>query len=236
MRAMRGLAAIIAVFVVLAGCSGGNANHAGTPSTPPTTSVTAATAASPQQSTPVVETTAPSASPVASPVASAPSEAPPAEASPKAESPAPSEPTRSADKPTARSADKRAAETSAQPSEPAAQRITLSIVGNEEWGTIVDSEQVDLKDGDNASTVLKRVAKAHRLAYEIRGGGEMTYIEGIDGLYEFDNGPTSGWTFRVNGVVPDIGAGAYELKPGDRLEWIYVNSDELAASGEESAP
>ena len=84
--------------------------------------------------------------------------------------------------------------------------------------------------------MLKRVAKAHRLAYEIRGSGAMTYIEGIDGLYEFDNGPTSGWKFRVNGVVPDIGAGVYELKPGDRLEWLYVNSDELAASGEGSAP
>lgn len=120
---------------------------------------------------------------------------------------------------------------------PAASEIVFSIIGNKEWGTIVDGEQVQLKDGDTASSVLKRVAKAHRLAYEIRGSGAMTYVEGIDGLYEFDDGPTSGWKYRVNGAVPDVGAGVYKLKPGDRLEWYYVTEDDAAAAaGEESAP
>lgn len=120
---------------------------------------------------------------------------------------------------------------------PAASEIVFSIIGNKEWGTIVDGEQVQLKDGDTASSVLKRVAKAHRLAYEIRGSGAMTYVEGVDGLYEFDDGPTSGWKYRVNGAVPDVGAGVYKLKPGDRLEWYYVTEDDAAAAaGEESAP
>ncbi|MBO9599880.1 MAG: DUF4430 domain-containing protein [Cohnella sp.] len=216
MTELRRLAFILIAIVLLAGCSGAKGNDGDSPSSPP------ASAASPEASDAIAETIEPSASPVASP--SVPSESPSASIS----APSPSAPAKSEQKPTA--------EASAKPSEPAAQRITLSIVGNEEWGAIVDSEQVDLKEGDTASSVLKRVAKAHRLAYEIRGSGAMTYIEGIDGLYEFDNGPTSGWKFRVNGVVPDIGAGVYELKPGDRLEWVYVNSDELASSGEESAP
>ncbi|WP_027086619.1 DUF4430 domain-containing protein [Cohnella panacarvi] len=224
MKALRGLAAIVIALFVLAGCSGVNGNDV-SPSSPP-----AAASASPKPSAPDAATAVPSASPVAS--SSAAAETPEVEASPA--------PSASAAAPSSGRAatgeEKPEVEASAEPSEPVAQRVVFSIMGNEEWGTIVDNEQVDLKDGDTAASVLKRVAKAHRLAYEIRGSGAFTYIEGIDGLYEFDNGPTSGWKFRVNGVVSDLGAGVYELEPGDRLEWIYVNSDELAASGEESAP
>ena len=227
MKSLRGLIAILIVIVVLAGCSGEGANKAGTPSSPPVT------AESSPQAAPEVEETVPTPPEVASPAASASSSSsvatPQDETPPKVDSPAPSSPAGSGEK-------KPEVDASAKPSEPDALRITLSIIWNEEWGTIVDGEQVDLKEGDTAASVLKRVAKAHRLAYEIRGSGALTYIEGIDGLYEFDNGPTSGWKFRVNGVFADIGAGVYELEPGDRLEWIYVNNDELAASGEESAP
>jgi len=227
MKSLRGLVAILVVIVVLAGCSGEGANKAENPSSPPVIAESSPPAA------PEVEETAPMPPEVASPAASAsPSpavETPQAETPPKVDSPAPSSKADSGEK-------KPEVEAPVRPSEPDALQITFSIVGNEEWGTIVGNEQVDLKEGDTAASVLKRVAKEHRLAYEIRGSGAMTYIEGIDGLYEFDNGPTSGWKFRVNGVVSDIGAGVHKLGPGDRLEWIYVNSDELAASGEESAP
>jgi hypothetical protein len=119
---------------------------------------------------------------------------------------------------------------------PAVDNVTFSIVGNAKWGTVIAAESVVLAKGDTVAGVLKRVAKAHRLSYEIRGSGEMTYVSGIDGLYEFDDGPTSGWKFRVNGIVPDIGAGAYKLKPGDQLEWFYTSEDTAAQENKESAP
>jgi hypothetical protein len=118
---------------------------------------------------------------------------------------------------------------------PAVDSITLSIEGNSEWGTILASESIVLGKEDTATEVLKRTAKKHKLAYEIRGSGALTYVEGIDGLYEFDDGPTSGWKFRVNGIVPDIGAGSYKLEPGDRLEWFYTSEDEAAEQDKESA-
>lgn len=118
---------------------------------------------------------------------------------------------------------------------PAADSIMLSIEGNAEWGTVLAAESVILATGDTAADVLKRTAKAHRLAYEVRGSGALTYIRGIDGLFEFDDGPTSGWKYRVNGKVADIGAGSYELGPGDRLEWFYVSEDEEAQEQKENA-
>jgi hypothetical protein len=118
---------------------------------------------------------------------------------------------------------------------PAVDSITLSIIGNAKWGTLLSSENVTLAEGDTAADVLKRAAKAHRLSYEIKGSGTMTYVEGIDGLYEFDDGPASGWIFRVNGKAPDVGSGSYKLKPGDRLEWFYTSEDEAVKEDKEPA-
>jgi hypothetical protein len=70
--------------------------------------------------------------------------------------------------------------------------------------------------------------KAHRIALDTRGSGELTYIAGIDGLYEFDDGPTSGWKFKVGDVIPDVGAGTYKPKPGDQLIWFYASDDKEA--------
>ncbi|MFC5703228.1 DUF4430 domain-containing protein [Cohnella faecalis] len=125
---------------------------------------------------------------------------------------------------------------SPSPSAETANAATLTIVGNKEWGIVLAPEEVSLKKGDTAASVLKRAGKAHRLVVDARGSGSLTYIEGIDGLYEFDDGPLSGWKYRVNGVVMGVGAGAYEMKPGDRVEWYYVSEDEEAKEEKEKAP
>lgn len=93
---------------------------------------------------------------------------------------------------------------------------------------MLKATSVELRKGDTVVDVLKRGAKARKLAYEIRGSGAMSYVAGIDGLFEFDDGPTSGWKFKVNGKVADVGAGAYKLEAGDRVDWYYVEEDEAA--------
>lgn len=223
------LAAFIAVLL-LAGCSAG-AEAEESASVPSTAAVTASAPASASDEAPessVASPSAPSASDAVEAAPASPSSAPTPEASAPASTPEASAP------PAMPSS---APSASASPSEPPVEEkpvFTISVVGIGDWGTIVNAEQVELKDGDTPASALKRVAKAHRLAYEIRGSGALTYIEGIDGLYEFDYGPTSGWKFSVNGVVSDIGAGVYKLKPGDRVEWYYVEIDELAESGSDS--
>ena len=48
------------------------------------------------------------------------------------------------------------------------------------------------------------------------------YIEGISNLYEFDCGERSGWMYKVNGWFPNYGCSRYELKNGDKIEWVYT--------------
>jgi len=56
--------------------------------------------------------------------------------------------------------------------------------------------------------------------YAIEGGA--SYVSAINGLGEFDAGPTSGWMYSVNGKYPNVPAGDYEVKKGDKIRWVYV--------------
>lgn len=48
------------------------------------------------------------------------------------------------------------------------------------------------------------------------------YVYSICGLAEKDCGSKSGWTYKVNGKMPNVSADKYVLKSGDKIEWIYV--------------
>ncbi|MDI4649996.1 DUF4430 domain-containing protein [Cohnella hashimotonis] len=100
--------------------------------------------------------------------------------------------------------------------------ITLSIVGDSDTGTILSPAAVELKSGDSVLDALKRATRSRKMQMEYQGSGAAAYVEGIDNLYEFDKGAKSGWLFRVNGEFPGKSAGAYKLKPGDVVEWLYT--------------
>lgn len=203
-------------------------------------------AAQPPSASTAAESTSPGASGSSSPSAGASEESGPTagqtrtqpESGPSPPDPSPAaNPSPSAARPSAATSPPAAsAPSSPEADEEAARTVTISIVGNAEWGTIVAPEQTALEEGETAAELLIRTLKAHRLAYETRGSGALFYVEGIDGLFEFDDGPTSGWKFRVNGETLGIGAGAAELKPGDTVEWIYVSKDEDAEKDGGLAP
>jgi len=99
--------------------------------------------------------------------------------------------------------------------------VTLSIVGSADYGEILPPTETELLEGDTVADVLLRLAKANRISLDTRGAGPLFYVEGIAGLYEFDEGPGSGWVYLVNGVEVLKSAATYRLEPGDRVEWRY---------------
>lgn len=62
--------------------------------------------------------------------------------------------------------------------------------------------------------------------FEIKksGSGSLSYVTSINGLKEKDNGPSSGWMYKVNGSFPGSAAGKYTLNSGDTLEWVYTHN------------
>lgn len=90
--------------------------------------------------------------------------------------------------------------------------VIFSIEGKQEGGFSIEA-------GDTVLDVLRMAGVKWNIPMTISNSG---YVSEIDGLAEFDQGPLSGWKYKVNGVFPSVGAGAYELSPGDRVTWVYV--------------
>ncbi len=103
--------------------------------------------------------------------------------------------------------------------QPQASTATLTITGD---SNILGATAVPVEAGESALDLLKRVTRSKGIPMEYQGSSGFAYVEGIDNLYEFDEGPTSGWMFKVNGNFPNMSAGAYKVQVGDRIDWLYT--------------
>ena len=77
------------------------------------------------------------------------------------------------------------------------------------------------------ATVYRALIEALAEAGMSQVGAESGYVRSIskDGktLSEFDNGENSGWLYKVNGDLPDVGLRSYAIKDGDRIVWYYTD-------------
>ena len=93
-----------------------------------------------------------------------------------------------------------------------------------ENGVIFAEKTVTFYDGESVFNVLLREMKRNKIHIEFVNTPifNSAYIEGINNLYEFDCGELSGWMYKVNGWFPNDGCSRYQLKDGDRIEWVYT--------------
>lgn len=113
-----------------------------------------------------------------------------------------------------------------KPSEEVVQETPQSHVymSIQDMNGIIASETMTLNDGDTVYRVLKTLCKQKGISMSTKNEAieKIIYVKEINGLSEFDYGNMSGWKYKVNGVYPNVGAGAYTLKDGDRVEWVYT--------------
>lgn len=88
-------------------------------------------------------------------------------------------------------------------------------------GVILTAEYT-LNDGDTVFDVLLKASKENKIQLDYTGSQDLIYIKGINYLYEFDCGDLSGWTYKVNDTVPNVGCSGYVLNDGDVIEWVYT--------------
>ncbi len=87
-------------------------------------------------------------------------------------------------------------------------------------GIIYANGSVEAEEGESVLSLLKRTMKASNIVYRVQNS--TGYIKSIAGLAEFDCGDGSGWLYKVNGELPDFSCKYYDLKAGDRVEFIYT--------------
>ena len=106
---------------------------------------------------------------------------------------------------------------------PVKQTVSIKVIG---INTTMMQGNIEVNSSSTAYSVLRELAKQNSKSISTKGFGSTVYVSGIDGLKEFDHGPSSGWMYKVNGTPPNIGAGAYKVKAGDQVIWYYVNIEQ----------
>ena len=81
-----------------------------------------------------------------------------------------------------------------------------------------DAVTVQIAEGGSVYDALK----ATGADVSARSTGYGLYIEGINGRFEFDEGPTSGWVYTVNGERTSSSCDKYEVNAGDEIVWSYT--------------
>ncbi len=92
---------------------------------------------------------------------------------------------------------------------------------------------IKVKEGSTVLDVLELVLETERKGSSdfaanpsatagIKNSAYGKYVYSICGLAEKDCGSKSGWTYKVNGKMPNVSADKYVLKSGDKIEWVYV--------------
>ena len=93
-----------------------------------------------------------------------------------------------------------------------------------EDGVFCPETKVEFSEGESVFDVLYREMRNRNIHFEFvkTPAYDSVYIEGIGNLYEFDCGDYSGWSYRVNGVKPNVGCSQYQVKSGDVIVFYYT--------------
>ncbi|NGP44473.1 DUF4430 domain-containing protein [Bacillaceae bacterium SIJ1] len=118
--------------------------------------------------------------------------------------------------------EQKASEPDPQPEASEQKQTTVSLTIQGVDASILSAHEVAIDEGDTVLDILITQAKEERIPIEYEGAGPFAYVQGIQNVYEFDHGPQSGWIYRVNGKLASKSAGAYEVREGDVIEWVYT--------------
>lgn len=97
--------------------------------------------------------------------------------------------------------------------------VSVSIHGLNSFNA---SGSAAYRSSDSAFSELQRFTQAKGIQFSYSGFGSSIYVSSINNQKAGQVSPTSGWTYSVNGKAPNISAGAYHTKPGDRISWYYT--------------
>ncbi len=90
-------------------------------------------------------------------------------------------------------------------------------------GVVLTSTKVEILSGDTVWSLTKRVMDNKGIKYD-DSGSDNIYVKSIDGVGEFDHGPTSGWMYSLNGKYSLDGSNQKKLKNGDVIKWSYTTN------------
>jgi hypothetical protein len=98
-----------------------------------------------------------------------------------------------------------------------AARVHVRVEGMTQ--TIFGAAEPTLTVKANALDALEAASLAGEFFYHVSNTGFGPYVDQIG---RYPAGRDSGWVFKVNGVLPPVGADAVRLKDGDTVLWYWA--------------
>ena len=98
----------------------------------------------------------------------------------------------------------------------------MALGGLTNWGS---DSKMEAQTSETVWDVLNRLAESKGISIRASYSSKYNsyYIEAVNGLGEFDNGPNSGWMYTVNGTHPEVGVSARYVKNGDKIILHYTD-------------
>ncbi len=113
-------------------------------------------------------------------------------------------------------------------SQAAAMEVTISIAVqegselSEQNAAFVPTEAMTVRLSQGATAFDALMASDAEVTSEESAYG--IYVTAIDGLANGSEGPSSGWTYTVNGEMPTESADVHRLASSDEVRWTFVTS------------
>ena len=102
--------------------------------------------------------------------------------------------------------------------EPKEDEVAVKAVGPD---GLIFAALVPAKECKTVLDALLYACDENGVEVRYAGKGSLAYIQAIGGYAEKDEGPLSGWLFKVNGALATKGAGQTEVGGGDRVSFYY---------------
>ena len=91
-------------------------------------------------------------------------------------------------------------------------------------GMILSDYSVPFKDSMTAYDLLCKACDDNNISVSAEETSFGIYVSGINNIDEFDCGKQSGWTYYVNGKMPNVACSKYKLNKGDKVSFSYTCS------------
>ncbi|MGL4742706.1 MAG: DUF4430 domain-containing protein, partial [Sarcina sp.] len=96
--------------------------------------------------------------------------------------------------------------------------VNLTGVNN----SLIGTYKIKSTKNMSAFDATKTAFDLNDIDIKSRGAGMTKYVFSINDLAEFDHGGSSGWMYKVNGSFPNKSCGIFDVKPSDKIEWVYT--------------
>ena len=103
--------------------------------------------------------------------------------------------------------------------------ISTTVTIKPDSSTIWYAGTVRVEEGATVEQALKQAAGNEGMTLDIKGHYLRSVTYQGKNLGQFDQGPNSGWLYKVNGKAPNVGIGDYTLTTGGESIVLYYTAD-----------